>query len=600
MSVPTAPAGDEAGALQARYAATLVDEWVRGGLRDAVVCPGSRSSPLALALAAHRALRVHVRLDERGAGFFALGLALGTGRPSLVLTTSGTAAAELHPAVVEAHHAAVPVLVCTADRPPELQGVGAPQTIDQHRLYGTAVRWFAEPGVADPAAAATWRPLAARALAEARDGPAGPGPVHLNLAFREPLWTVATGTEPGAPDGGPVLRVHVARPSGPALADAVPAGFWARRGVVVAGAGCGDPEAVLCLAARLRWPLVADPRSGCRRRHGTVDAVVGAADALLRDRDVAAALRPEAVLMLGRPPVSKAWAGFVADAARAADPAVVVAVGPHFSWADPDRVVHTVVVADPAAWAEAVAVSLEDRGHRPVGDGWAAAWTAAEAAAQAALDGVLGGPDAPATEPAVARAVLGSLPPGTAVVVSSSMPVRDLEWYAPCLDDPPPVFANRGANGIDGVCSTALGVAAGGTGPVVAVVGDLAFLHDLSALVRPAGVPQGTSPCTLVVLDNGGGGIFSFLPQAAAVDGERFEQLFGTPQATAVADAARGLGVPVAEVSTVGELVGVLGAGPAAPVSVVRVAVPDRAENAALHDEVHAAVAASARRALGL
>ena len=171
--------------VQATFAATLVDEWVDAGVTDAVVCPGSRSTPLALALAAR--LRVHVRLDERSAGFFAIGLAMASGTPTVLCVTSGTAAAELHPAVVEAHQGRVPLIVCTADRPPELHHVGASQTIDQVGLFTTSTRWFCDPGVPEESQAASWRPLAARAVAEARDGPLGPGPVHLNLAFREPL-----------------------------------------------------------------------------------------------------------------------------------------------------------------------------------------------------------------------------------------------------------------------------------------------------------------------------------------------------------------------------------------------------------------------------
>ncbi|HUA95990.1 MAG TPA: thiamine pyrophosphate-binding protein, partial [Acidimicrobiales bacterium] len=189
--------------VQATFAATLVDEWIRGGVTDAVLCPGSRSTPLALALASRPELRLHVRLDERGAGFFALGLGMATERPAPVCTTSGTAAAELHPAVMEAHHGGVPLLACTADRPPELHHVGAPQTVDQSRLYGTAVRWSCEPGVPEAEAAWTWRALAARSVAEACGGPRPPGPVHLNLAFREPLAGEADTLPAGRPGGAP-------------------------------------------------------------------------------------------------------------------------------------------------------------------------------------------------------------------------------------------------------------------------------------------------------------------------------------------------------------------------------------------------------------
>jgi 2-succinyl-5-enolpyruvyl-6-hydroxy-3-cyclohexene-1-carboxylate synthase len=303
-------------AVQADFAATLVDEWVRCSVTDAVVCPGSRSAPLAMALADHPALRLHVRLDERSAGFFAVGLSLGTGRPAVVCTTSGTAAAELHPAVVEAHHARVGLLVCTADRPPELQQVGAPQAIDQHQLYGSAARWFTAPGVPDDAARATWRSLAARAFAEATAAPAGPGPVHLNLAFREPLHGPCGTPQPATTTDGAAHRVLRSSAAEPLL----PVEWWARRGVIVAGAGCGAADGVLDLARRVGWPVLADPRSGCRiRAGGDGPAVVAVADAVLRSPEARAALRPEAILFVGAPPVSKVWAAFATDAARGAD-----------------------------------------------------------------------------------------------------------------------------------------------------------------------------------------------------------------------------------------------------------------------------------------
>jgi 2-succinyl-5-enolpyruvyl-6-hydroxy-3-cyclohexene-1-carboxylate synthase len=593
--------GADTAAVQADFAATLVDEWVRGGVTDAVVCPGSRSAPLALALAGHPGVRVHVRLDERSAGFFALGLALATGRPAVVCTTSGTAAAELHAAVLEAHHAHVPLLVCTADRPPELQQVGAPQTVDQHRLYGTATRWFASPGVPDRAVRTTWRPLAARALAEATSGPAGPGPVHLDLAFREPLHGAVGTAEPGRPGNAAATRILRRPPDGPLLTER----WWGRRGLIVAGAGCGHSDGVLELARRTGWPVLADPRSRCRvSAGGDGPVVVAAADAIVRAAaaegagGVADALRPDAVLVLGAPPVSKAWAAFAADAvARGADVAVV---DPWWSWHDPDRVVHEHVAADAAHWVVATLEHLDSLGHRPVDHGWSSTWARGEAAAQAAVDAALGA-DGGASEPAVARELLGAVPDGTRVVVSSSMPVRDLEWFAPSLHAPPALYANRGVNGIDGVCSTALGLAADGGGPVVALVGDLAFLHDVSALVRPApnaGAPS-PAPCTLVVLDNGGGAIFSFLPHAGAVAHERFEALFGTPQAVSVADVARGFGVPVAEVDSIASLREALAAEPASPVRVVRVAVPGRAANVAVHERVQRAVSEAVRTALG-
>lgn len=632
MSVPTGRSGEdpahpwrpalaEHGSVQATFAATMVDEWVRGGVTAAVVSPGSRSTPLTLALADRRELALHVRLDERSAGFFAVGLAAATGRPVVVCTTSGTAAAELHPAVVEAHHARVPLLVCTADRPPELHDVGAPQTIDQHGLYGQAVRWATDPGVAEAAAATTWRALARRALAESWAGPAGPGPVHLNLPFRDPLVARPGPLPPALPLAGVPRAAPSESPAGPGAArPPAPSSVEAlvslagRRGVVVAGEGAGPPAAVTRLSRALGWPLLADPRSGCRIAD---PVVVSAADAFLREPEVGMALRPEVVLLLGSPWASKVLASWLHDGARHG--AEVLVVDPWWRWVDPDRIVARTIREEPGALLEAAARSLATAAPGPA-PGWLDRWRTVEAAAQSAIDAELvtgaGRGDDALSEPMVGRMLLGALPAAARVVASSSMPVRELEWFAPPLAQPPPVHANRGANGIDGVCSTALGVAAAGR-PVVALVGDLAFFHDASALVRPrptgssAGASdmvegmagaRGAAPvgsCTLVVLDNQGGAIFSFLPQASALAPERFEVLFGTPQAPDVVAVARGFGVPTEDVATAGELRSALErlVGQV-PLSVVRVRLPDRSQNVLLHERLMAAVTAAARRAL--
>jgi 2-succinyl-5-enolpyruvyl-6-hydroxy-3-cyclohexene-1-carboxylate synthase len=618
---PWHPARAERGSVQATFAATMVDEWVRGGVTAAVVSPGSRSTPLTLALADRSELALHVRLDERSAGFFAVGLAAASGRPVVVCTTSGTAAAELHPAVVEAHHARVPLLVCTADRPPELHEVGAPQTIDQHGLYGQAVRWAADPGVAEAVAATTWRALARRALAESWAGPVGPGPVHLNLPFRDPLVArpgplppvLPPAGVPSAGSGESPAGPGAARPPAPSSVEAL-ISLAVRRGVVVAGEGAGPPAAVTRLARALGWPLLADPRSGCRIAD---PVVVSAADAFLREPEVGVALRPEVVLLLGSPWASKVLASWLHDGA--CHGAEVLAVDPWWRWVDPDRIVARTIREEPGPLLEAAVRSLASAAHRPA-PGWLDRWQAVEAAAQSAIDAELatgaGRGDGGLSEPMVGRMLLGALPAATRVVASSSMPVRELEWFAPPLAEPPPVHANRGANGIDGVCSTALGVAAAGR-PVVALIGDLAFLHDASALVRPRPTAPGTGAsgmaegmagaqgavpvgsCTLVVLDNQGGAIFSFLPQASALAPERFEALFGTPQAPDVVAVARGFGVPTEDVATVDELRSALKrlVGQV-PLSVVRARLPDRRQNVLLHARLMAAAASAARRAL--
>ncbi|HSL58530.1 MAG TPA: 2-succinyl-5-enolpyruvyl-6-hydroxy-3-cyclohexene-1-carboxylic-acid synthase, partial [Acidimicrobiales bacterium] len=512
----------------ATFCATLVDEWVRAGIADVVVAPGSRSTPLALAVAHDGRVRVHVHHDERSAGFLALGLGLATGRPAPVITTSGTAAVELHPAVVEAHQARVPMICCTADRPPELHHVGAPQTVDQVHLYGRAVRWFADPGVPDAAAASSWRSLAARSVAEALGPPAGP--VQLNLPFRDPLVGSPGPLPEGRADGGPWHR-HVAQAERHPALDAVHEIVTGRRGVIVAGWGVDDPGAVHRLAAVLGWPVLADPRSGCR----TPDpATVAHADALLRVGAMAERFRPEVVLQLGAPPASKVVGQWLA-----ASGARHVVVDPDGAWLDPDRRADVVVAGAVGAVCDALATAGPERAAEP----WAPTWAAAEAAAASAIADALAGHDGP-TEPGIARDVVAVVPDHGALVVSSSMPVRDVEWYAAPRTGGR-VLSNRGANGIDGVVSTAVGLAVSGT-PTVLLIGDVALLHDTNGLLGLAGR---VADLVIVVVDNDGGGIFSFLPQARQLDDATFERLFGTPHGVDVAALARVHGLPATVVA---------------------------------------------------
>ncbi len=564
---------------QYAFALTLVDEWARAGATDAVVAPGSRSTPLLHALDSDGRIRVHVVLDERGAGFVALGLGAASGRPAPVVTTSGTAAVELHPAVVEAHHARVPLLAVTADRPPELHDVGAPQTVDQVGLYGGAVRFAASPGPPELAAAGAWRSLAARAWATARGGPDGPGPVHLNLAFREPLLASDPAASralvpEGRPGGAPWHAATGGDPGGAPPADVVAAlTDGGERGLIVAGDGCGDPEAVLAMAGRLGWPVLADPRSGCRLPHPTV---VASADALLRTTEVAR-WSPDVVVRLGQPWASKVMAGWLAGLPAGTRQ---VLVDPWGQWADPDRRVDVIARLDPTALCRAVAAAGPP--VRP--SSWLASWQRAEAAAAAAIDAELAA-DPALSEPAVARTVAGAVADGTTVVASSSMPVRDVEWFAaPRLGVR--FLANRGANGIDGVVSTTLGVALAGAGaPVVGLVGDLAFLYDAGALLWAA---RRAVDCTLVVVDNDGGGIFSFLPQATATDGARFERLWGTPHGLDLAAVAAAYGVAPQTVTRAPELAEAV-RRPGAGVRVV-LARTARQANVAVHDRLNAAV----------
>jgi 2-succinyl-5-enolpyruvyl-6-hydroxy-3-cyclohexene-1-carboxylate synthase len=565
------------GDLNVTYCATLVDEWVRLGLRHAVVAPGSRSTPMALALAGDERIAVHVVVDERSASFTAVGLGLATGRPAVLLCTSGTAAAEFHAAVVEAHQAAVPMLVCTANRPPELQGTGAPQTIDQRELYGRATRWYCEPGPPAAAGAPWWRELARDAWTRTLGHP--PGPVHLDLAFREPLFGEVGQLPPSADDAGAATAV-----AGPAwglpdeeLGRLVEA-LSGRRGVVVAGvrsaADGADADAVHTLAEALRWPVLADGPSGCRDR----DLVVTSFDALLRDPGFAAAHRPEVALRLGGLLASK-----VANQWLAGSGALQVAVDGAGLLPDPDRVVARAVPAEPAV----VCAQLREVGPAPAPAGWRSSWALAERRARAAIASTLSGFHV-VTEPAVAVEALAAVPEGGALVVSSSMPVRDLEWFAPPRTGVR-VLSNRGANGIDGVTSTAVGVALSGV-PTVLLTGDLAFLHDTNALL---GLARRDPPLVIVVVDNDGGGIFHFLPQRSALPGDRFEQLFGTPHGADLVTLAAAHGIPAVRVgSRAGLRAALAGALTRGGARVVVVAT-DRDANVAVHAELNAAVAAA-------
>lgn len=536
--------------VQATFCATLVDEWVRCGLTDAVVCPGSRSTPLTLALAADERIAVHIHHDERSGSFLALGLAATGGRPVVVVTTSGTAVVQLHAAVVEADLAGVPLIVCSADRPPELRDVAAPQTVDQTHLYGRAVRHFADPGVADPSQAHTWRSTAARAWAEATGE--WPGPVHLNLPFREPLVGTAGNLPPARGDGPWHHRFQAART--PPVLDAA---LTAARGVVIAGRSTPDPDALVALAADLGWPLLADPTSGCAGGDG-----IDGFDPLLRT-PFADRVLPDVVIRAGGPPASKVLGQWL-ERAQAEE----VVIAPAGFWPDPGH--RAAVVLD------TVPTVADD--HEPVVE-WLEAWRAAASATAAAIDQVVA--QDPMSEPGVARQLTRALPPGGVLVASSSMPIRDIEWFGVGRRDLR-VVSNRGANGIDGVVSTAVGAALTGAKTTL-LIGDVAFLHDVNGLL---GLADRGVDLTIVVLDNDGGGIFSFLPQRASLDPDRFERLFGTPHGLDLVDVARAHGVDATEI----DVPEALDWKPGVRVVVVRT---ERDANVVLHQRLDAAVAAA-------
>jgi len=565
-------------------ARVLVDELVRGGVREAVLAPGSRSAPLALALHAADAaglLRLHVRIDERSAAFLALGLAKASGAAVPVVTTSGTATANLHPAVLEAAHAGVPLLLLTADRPAELRGAGANQTIDQVGLYGGAVRWATDMPAPERRAGsnAYWRSLACRALAAAQG--VEPGPVHLNLGFREPLVpapATPAGLQGDWPEplagraGAAPWTALLAAPAVTAPVDDLPA-----RAVVVLGdAPPARVAAALALAAARGWPVVCEPGAtlvgplGGPPEAGRPGLLPGG-DLLLGVPGWVEAHRPDRVLVVGRPTLSRAVAGLVASA-----PADVVrGLG---AWADPSRqavrVLPEVPVADPAAGRDA---------------GWLGGWLQAAAQARDAAAMIVDAqPGLP--EPVVAALVLAACGPGDLLVVGSSKPVRDL-----FLVGPRPrvrLLANRGVAGIDGMVSTALGAAlahqATGGGRALALIGDLTFLHDSGGLVLGPSEPR--PDLTLVVVDNDGGAIFGTLEQGGAEHAAAFERVFGTPHGVDLAALCAATRTPYLLVTSQEELRVALAALPGAGVRVVAVR-SDRAAAVELDRELRAAAA---------
>ena len=559
-------------ATTATFCATLVDEWVRLGVAHAVVSPGSRSTPMAIALASNSKIALHVFHDERSASFAALGIGLQSGTPAVLLCTSGTAAAQFFAAVIEANYAHVPLLVCTADRPPELQGVGAPQTINQTNLYGTFVRKFIDVGLADDAKSSKWRTIARDAFS-ATVG-VNRGPCHVNLPFREPLVGVA-GSLPVADSHSPVrMSADVATAS---ERKKLSLALRAERGIIIAGNGIDQPRFILELAAKLKWPVVADPRSNCRvapeSSHGAM--VASCADVVLRHQPSAESLKPTVVLRIGDPPVSKVVNQWLAQCG-----AEQIAVTQQPSLVDPDKVVTTHIVGSFNELFMEMSRGADSRSETE----WIGAWKRCEKNARTALDEELS-KQTQLTEPLCAVTVSEAIAAGTNLVVSSSMPVRDLEWFAPPRDGVR-VFSNRGVNGIDGVVSTAVGVALSSKSPTALLIGDIAMLHDSNGLLN---LIRRDAQLKIIVIDNEGGGIFSFLPQAQAMEGDQFEQLFGTPHSVDFAALAKTHGIAFTWVSTAQELRRELG-NPATSMIGVRT---DRSKNVDDHNALYSAVAAA-------
>jgi 2-succinyl-5-enolpyruvyl-6-hydroxy-3-cyclohexene-1-carboxylate synthase len=546
----------------------IVDQLVRFGMEQACVSPGSRSTPIALALARHPSVRLHVHLDERASGFFALGVAKASGRPVAVACTSGTAAAELLPAVVEASMSRATLVLLTADRPPELRGVGANQAIDQIGLFGSYVRASIDaPVPGDGPYEDGWNELVVELTKASMGWP--PGPVHLNLPFREPL----VGAEvdlPASPPSGTEYTLS---------ADPTPEEFEALErelssasdGLIVAGAAREAPPTLPRLARSLAWPMLAEPTSGLR-----VPGTLSAGQFLLSDGRFADSHVPHLVVQFGAAPTSRAGLELVRRAGR------LVIVDQDHLVADPYRKAALTIRAEAAA----LVPELEEAVQPRVESAWFGDWIEADAVARSAVDELIDGWDEP-FEGRVARDVGRSMPEGSVLVVGSSMPVRDLDAYmAPRRGIG--VIANRGASGIDGFVSTALGVSATGV-PTSALCGDLTLLHDAGSLLWSAKLGY---DCVFVVPNNDGGAIFSFLPQRELPE---FEELFATPHGLDLSAVCAAAGAGHALVERAGDLIpAVARARDAGGVHVVEVPT-DRDRNVELHAAVRDAVGAALR-----
>jgi 2-succinyl-5-enolpyruvyl-6-hydroxy-3-cyclohexene-1-carboxylate synthase len=495
---------EDAGNANWRRAVSLLDGLAESGARHVVISPGSRSTPLALAAARCSAFTLHVIPDERAAGFFALGLARATGRPAILVGTSGSAPAHWLPAAIEACEDEQPMLLVSADRPPELLDCGANQATAQGQLFAAHARACAEL----PADASTThaRDLGRRAAA-ASLWPR-PGPVHINAAWREPLVPAEPGAcRPWTP--GP-STFHLPRMATPDLrvVAATAARLGGRRGAILAGRLMpGDPAAgaIAALAAALDCAVIADPLSGLRAGEAGAARVLCAGDAFLRDPDAPC---PDWLLRVGKPPVSRhveTWADRCADT-------ILLAAGP--PWSDPLRRAGSVLLGDPAATLAALAAAVARAGLK------AAPWDALDQR-EAAMQSALAALPARPLEAELVRAIAAAAPAATPVFVANSLVVRDFDSFLPRCEATLPLYANRGVSGIDGNLSTAAGVIAGTGRAGIAVLGDLALFHDLNALSLCAGLP-----IVVVVVNNGGGAIFRQLPQG---DLPEFEQLWLTP-----------------------------------------------------------------------
>ncbi|UYO34954.1 2-succinyl-5-enolpyruvyl-6-hydroxy-3-cyclohexene-1-carboxylic-acid synthase [Bacillus zhangzhouensis] len=504
--------------IMTTYIGRLMDEFVQGGVKEAVVCPGSRSTPLAMLAFAHQDIHVHVLVDERSAAFYALGLAKASQSPVLLICTSGTAAANFYPAIVEAHYSRVPLIVLTADRPHELREIGAPQAIDQQFLFGKFVKWFTD--LALPEESQTMlryvQTTAARANHMSMQEPKGP--VQVNVPLREPLLPDLS-IDPFAreeADTKKVLASGQASPNDRVMSEIVTVMSQSKKGLIVAGELYTqvEKEAVLHLSKALHLPILADPLSLLRNGHENEDLIIDAYDSLLKDEALQQHLLPDMVIRFGPMPVSKPLFKWLEKHAEVKQIVVDAAGG----FRDPGLSASYVIESHVAAFVEAALNQAVKRKETSFLNRWQNANSSFRTHAARYSDEDL------SFEGNVYRQLQHLLPKESVLFIGNSMPIRDVDTFFETQSKPFRMMANRGANGIDGVVSTALGTYAALKQPVTLVIGDLSFYHDMNGLLAAKLMDI---PLTVVLLNNDGGGIFSFLPQAS--DEPYYEKLFGTP-----------------------------------------------------------------------
>ncbi len=589
--------GESLDGANLRFSATVVDEWIRCGVHHAVVSPGSRSTPMALAISARPEITTHVRLDERSGAFFALGMAKFDKEPVVVLATSGTAVTELIPAVAEAYHSLIPLIICTADRPPELHGIGAAQTLRQIGPFDHFVKEVFDPGAPRNDASWSWRSLAS--LVYSRSLGLRPGPVQVNLAFAEPL--IDGELKPVAPraDGGAwySTKVHLGVADDAEIRKLFDP---KKKGIFVVGAESGADSSLYQLAEDLGWPILADPRSGLISNHPNC---IRYPDSFLRSSEIAAKLIPDRIVRLGESWSSKVLSNFLASCARNNN-ALIVSLSDRETLIDETRtnrigylldVLGTIKRAVEILPGEGRSERTQDRDDR-----WLKLWADVDDISSSIVDQVLGwdsdgiGPStASMSEPGLSRALMECLSGDDVVLVASSMPIRDLEWFTPKKDGLPRVLSNRGVNGIDGLVSTFLGIASANLKPnslSVGLIGDLALLHDFGSLIwHTKSQPRGL----LLISDNNGGAIFSFLAQKSDLDESKFEALFGTPHQADIDGLVRGIGISTYHIEGLADLVDVIKSARRSNELSIAIFNSDRDSNLSFHQQLQEAVIAA-------